>query len=269
MNPLDEEKLGRILGEFHPAGKLAAWRDQPTALSPLAVVRRRLGVAFAPLGIAAVSMAAVGVVAVGAGLHSGPPSLHSNGPAAARAATSLSSPGPTPSNPAPSTPSPTPICPPASTGNLLPDPSFESPGLGGWGSWQGNFARIQLGQGISPNGSWVAKVSYTSNWQYSLELDPVSLCPTAGDQFQLSAYVEAATPSAVTKPFELTFRERTPSGAAVLETTTEATLASSFQQVTVTGIIQHSGDVIDVYILQKPGAAGDAFYADQITLTKS
>jgi hypothetical protein len=296
MTPLDENRLGEILNEFHPQGRMDGWRAPAETTHAAVPARRKLAMAFAPVGVLVASAAAIGLVALSAGIHNQSP--RGSAPAAVAPAATQSAPAIAtvkPSTPTlspgnrttvhpsvaatpsgvsglPTTPqasaTPPSVCPPAPPGNVLPNSSFESSNPSGWGSWQGTFAEVTPASPVPPGGTHVARVGYNGNWQYSLEFDPVNLCPTAGDQYQLSAYVAAATPSMVGKQVSLTFRERSPTGVDLQEMPVKVTLTNSFQHVSVVGKILHSGDTIDVFIINYTGASGDAFYADQVTLNK-
>jgi hypothetical protein len=159
------------------------------------------------------------------------------------------------------------------TGNLLPDSSFESASTGSWGSWHGSFSRQQVTG--APDGDWVARIDFTPpspmpppsqyNPAYSLDYYP-QLQPVAGQKYQLTAYVAAATPSAVNKPIQLTFREWSASNHDVLETPVLGTLTSSYQKLTVTVTVQASGDHPEIFLLETGADASDVMLIDAVSL---
>ena len=98
-------------------------------------------------------------------------------------------------------------------GNLVPDPSFES-GVAAWYGWQASASALYLGSS-SPNGSYVATIAYGgSGGEYSIgTASAVVRTLGAGQKYVGTAYVQAASPSAVGKPVTLILRERNASGA--------------------------------------------------------
>ena len=66
----------------------------------------------------------------------------------------------------------------------------------------------------------------------------------------------------------IVIREWTPAGAMVKETSSTAVnLTNAFQAITVTGFTaQTTGDHVDLYVQQDNAVAGDAFYADLISM---
>jgi hypothetical protein len=149
--------------------------------------------------------------------------------------------------------------------NVLPDSSFESSTLTDWSSWQGALSQAPLA--AAPDGNYVAQASQASGADYSLELDPAVTSTTAGVAWYASVYVEAASPSALGKPIELTVRERDSGGATVRQTSARTTLGASFQPLSVTAMTAADGDRLDVYAMQGSAVPGDAFYADAASLT--
>ena len=120
----------------------------------------------------------------------------------------------------------------------------------------------------APNGGWVARVTQNSGTYYTLDDGPDTVpSATAGATYTATAYVKAASPSAVGKPVRIVIRERTAAGGFVQETSSTAvTLTNAFQPVTVTGTAQTTGDVVDLYIQQDNAVAGDSFYVDLASL---
>ena len=157
---------------------------------------------------------------------------------------------------------------PVPTGNLTTNPSIET-NTTGWGAWQSTLARTAVAD--APNGSWAMKVSQATGTYYTLDDTPDTVpTATAAAKYTGTAYVKAATASAVGKPVRIVVRERTAAGAWIGETTSTAvTLTNTFQPITVTRTVQTTGDVIDLYIQQDTAVAGNAFYADLISLVKT
>ena len=151
------------------------------------------------------------------------------------------------------------------TGNLTANPSMET-NAAGWGAWQSTLARTAVAD--APNGNFAMQVSQTSGTFYTIDDTPDTVpSATAGTNYTGTAYVKAATASAVGKPVRIVVRERTAAGGLVAETTSAAvTLTNTFQPITVTRTAQTTGDVVDLYIQQDTAVAGNAFYADLISL---
>lgn len=154
---------------------------------------------------------------------------------------------------------------PGVCGNVTPNSSFESSSLAGWSSWQGSLAQAPL-EG-APDGFHVIGVAAGTESEYSLELDPAVTATTAGITWYATAYVAAASPSAVGKAVWFTLRERDSSGALVKRTSAGAKLSASFQQLSVQAPVAQSGDRLDLYIREEGAVSTDAFYADAVTLT--
>ncbi len=154
---------------------------------------------------------------------------------------------------------------PVPTGNLTANPSMET-NAAGWGAWQSTLARTAVAD--APNGNFAMQVSQASGTFYTIDDTPDTVpSATAGTNYTGTAYVKAATASAVGKPVRIVVRERTAAGGLVAETTSAAvTLTNAFQPITVTRTAQTTGDVIDLYIQQDTAVAGNAFYADLISL---
>ena len=154
---------------------------------------------------------------------------------------------------------------PVPTGNLTTNPSLETDAAG-WGTYQATLARVA--QADSPNGGFAAQVSQTAGTFYTIDDTPDTvLSTTTGTSYAGTAYVKAASPSAVGKPVRIVVREWTPAGAFVNETSSApVNLTNAFQPITVTGVAQTTGDHIDLYVQQDNAVAGDSFYADLLSL---
>lgn len=155
----------------------------------------------------------------------------------------------------------------ALTGNLLANPSFET-STASWLSWQGTVTRIALAG--APDGGFVARVARATGNAYSLDdsVVPVASSPT-GASYRSSVFVRAASASAVGKPIVLVIRERTSTGGFVKEwSSAPSALTNSFVQLDASAA-PAAGHQLDVYVSQANAVAGDAFYADNISLTKN
>ena len=154
---------------------------------------------------------------------------------------------------------------PVPTGNLTTNPSLETDAAG-WGTYQATLARVA--QADSPNGGFAAQVSQAAGTFYTIDDTPDTvLSTTTGTSYAGTAYVKAASPSAVGKPVRIVVREWTPAGAFVNETSSApVNLTNAFQPITVTGVAQTTGDHIDLYVQQDNAVAGDSFYADLLSL---
>ena len=151
------------------------------------------------------------------------------------------------------------------TGNLTTNPSLETDAAG-WGVYQATLARVV--QPDAPNGGFVAQVSQAAGTFYTIDDTPDTVASTtAGTSYAGTAYVKAASASAVGKPVRVVVREWTPAGAFVNETSSApVNLTNAFQPISVTGVAQTTGDRIDLYVQQDNAVAGDAFYTDLLSL---
>jgi hypothetical protein len=78
--------------------------------------------------------------------------------------------------------------------------------------------------------------------------------------------VRAATTSAIGKPASLTIRERTTAGATVkVWASADLALTSSFKELRVAAT-PAPGNRLEIYVLQRQAVAGDAFFADALSL---
>ncbi len=150
--------------------------------------------------------------------------------------------------------------------NLVANPSFEA-GTTGWTTWQGTLSRVTLPD--APDGVAVARIARSTGTVFTLDDAPETVASTtAGTEYTGRMYVKAATASSVGKRVRLNMREWTPAGAQrVRFTSPSLTLTGTFQQVSVTGTAQASGDEMDLYIAQEGAAAGDAIYVDLASMT--
>jgi hypothetical protein len=155
-------------------------------------------------------------------------------------------------------------------GNLVANPSFES-SAGDWGAWQGTVAREALAG--APHGAHVARVARTAGTSYALNdvaggLPPTVTSTVAGGRYAAAAWVQAGSPGAVGRPVRLVLRETTPTGALVREASTPAILGGAFARLAVEAVAGAAGNRLDVRISQGSAVAGDAFLADDISVTR-
>ncbi len=154
---------------------------------------------------------------------------------------------------------------PAPTGNLVSNPSFET-NTSGWTGWQSTLARTQL-PGV--DGDYVVKVTRSTGTSYTVNDEPPSITSTtAGQTYDASAWVQAASTSSEGKTVTLKIREKNGAGEVVQEISSPAsTLSSFFKQLSVSITAQGNGNTIDIRISQTSAAGSDAFYADLFVLT--
>lgn len=154
---------------------------------------------------------------------------------------------------------------PAPTDNLVSNPSFES-NTSGWTGWQSTLSRTQL-PGV--DGDYVVKVTRSTGTSYTVNDEPPSITSTtAGQTYDASAWVQAASTSSEGKTVTLKIREKNGAGEVVQEISSPAsTLSSFFKQLSVSITAQGNGNTIDIRISQTSAAGSDAFYADLFVLT--
>ncbi|QRK10940.1 glycoside hydrolase family 16 protein [Archangium violaceum] len=155
----------------------------------------------------------------------------------------------------------------AATDNLLANGGFEQD-LQGWKTWQASLSRI-LRSSDAPEGGYVVKVTPVAGTSggYSLEAaSSVVAAPAALGTYTASAYVAAASTSAVGKTVILALRETDASGV-VRVWEQRATLTQTFQKVTVSATLEQTDRKLSFYILQTNSVSGDALYADDIRVT--
>ena len=161
--------------------------------------------------------------------------------------------------------------PPVAPVSLIAGGSFES-GLTGWTGWQSTISRVALAG--APDGTQVARAARATGTSYALnhgDAAPGTVAGTvAATGYRATAWVRAASPSAAGRPISLIIRERTQAGATVRQWTTAGTLpATTFAQLAATATTAGTGNRLDVRLSQAGAAAGDAFYADDITLVRT
>jgi Carbohydrate binding domain/Glycosyl hydrolases family 16 len=153
------------------------------------------------------------------------------------------------------------------SGNLIANWSFESATVGtsGWQGWQSTLRRVANAD--APNGHYVALVTEASGEGYSIQDNPNTIpSAVAGTTYAATAYAAAASASAAGKTVSLVLREEDANGNIVMLWPVSTTLTTTFQQLQTSATVQNSGDSLDIYIYQGGSTAGDAFFADAITL---
>jgi hypothetical protein len=148
--------------------------------------------------------------------------------------------------------------------NLLANPSFEQD-LEGWLSYQGTLTRVLLAD--APDGRYVAHVVVTSGMSATLDdATPAVAAFTPGRRYAATAYVRAASSSAVGLRATITLREGVGTPSAHQTASPSVALSNTFQMVSVTVTTMPPAGTLDLYVAVSGAAAGDAFYVDDVTL---
>ena len=163
------------------------------------------------------------------------------------------------------------------SGNLIANWSFES-GLSGWQTYNSSLAWVNM-CGSAPDGKYVEEATYTpgtSSGSDSFSANDANAFTStvAGQSYRATAWVKAATPSAIGKYLELVIREQCGTTHTNINSAGgHVFLNSTFQQVTVTNYTAvNSGCRLNVYAAGQAGGgqpgpvAGDAFYIDKVGL---
>lgn len=155
---------------------------------------------------------------------------------------------------------------PAPTDNLVSNSSFES-NTSGWTGWQSTLSRTQL---AGVDGDYVVKVTRSTGTSYTVNDEPPSVSSsTAGQTYDASTWVQAASSGSEGKSVTLKIRERNGAGELVQEISSPAVaLANFFKPLSVSITAQGSGNTIDIRISQTSAVSGDAFYADLFVVTE-
>ena len=154
--------------------------------------------------------------------------------------------------------------------NLVANPSFETD-TSGWGSYQGRLRRVALSG--APHGDHVARAELASGTYYSVGDSEDGFRPTvgstvAGTTYVAVGYARAASASAVGKPVKIVLRERNAANVTVREISTTATLGSRFTRLAVAADAASTGHTLGMRIEQTRAVAGDAMYADDLSLIR-
>jgi len=193
-------------------------------------------------------------------------------PAVSVQASPGSSPGGSATPPSPSPPAPPPIASP----NLFSNPSFES-NTSGWQPYYSTITRVPLTG--APNGSYVAKVTCTSGYDYDIGSvegigNPLDIYGKAGKTYTASVWVRAASSKSLGQKLQFHIRERHGGDGDVNNLIDNAspaiTLTNNFQQLTISLNDKYDGDYLDIYAMQLGSCTNaDSFYADAFVLTAS
>jgi hypothetical protein len=149
-------------------------------------------------------------------------------------------------------------------GNLTLNPSFETDGSG-WLSYQGTLARTPLAD--APHGAQAMRVTQAAGSLYTLD-DYPSTVPQApaGASYSATAWVKAASPSAVGKRICLYIRERTAALDFLELNEACLQLTTTFAPLSVTATTQQASEVLDLVVTQYGAASGDSFYVDLVSM---
>ncbi|WP_199732632.1 MULTISPECIES: glycoside hydrolase family 16 protein [Corallococcus] len=154
---------------------------------------------------------------------------------------------------------------PAPLMSAITNTSFET-NTSGWSSWQGTLTReARTG---APDGQYIARVTVSgAASMYSLDgaQSAITNAPQ-GQAYTATAYVAAGNTGTVGKPVSLILREKSAAGSTYKLFTTDATLTTAFQRLTITGTVERVGDTVDVYVLQNQATSGNAILVDAVTL---
>ncbi len=166
--------------------------------------------------------------------------------------------------PSPS-PSPGPIIP---RSNLLPNASLETSSAP-WSTWHGSLARTVVDD--APDGGRAARVRFDGiGTAYSLGhlTRPVAVSQP-GVALEAQAYVRTGSRSAAGKPLSLYLRETTPAGRLVQRVRgTTARLGAEFTPLSATLTPRSRRNRVDVLLVQRRAAPGDAFLADALSIIR-
>ncbi len=155
------------------------------------------------------------------------------------------------------------------TGNLTTNPSFET-ATTGWVGTTSALSRVAVAGTAA--GTYAAKVTRSSGTTYGIDDSPnsVTTAAAAGSTYTAAAWLRSAATSSNGKTVTIQIRERNAAGTVVRTSTTTTTLnATTFTRVAVTGTVLTAGNSLDVFVQQSGAVAGDAFYADALTIVKN
>jgi parallel beta-helix repeat protein len=154
----------------------------------------------------------------------------------------------------------------AGSSNLVGNPGFETD-LTGWNT-SGSDPNVALSRVAGGHtGSWAAEVSNTGSTTATSVLNdsPNSVSKTSAGTYTGSIWVRADTAGETLK---LRFREY--SGSTLVgSATTQATLSTSWQQVTVTCAVASPGSTLDFNAYVSKASPSVVFYADDASITQS
>jgi hypothetical protein len=173
-------------------------------------------------------------------------------------------------------------------GNLVLNPSFEVPDpvsmSGGTRGWTGtvypplmetNAVVQSVPLATAPDGGRVAQVSLNlinTGSEFGMHnLTPTVQSTRAGVAYRASATLAAASTTSLGKTAKLQLREFAPGNLVPVQTQeTSVSLTAAFQSASTSLTVQHTGDSVDVYVLQEGAAFAhrpvDSFYADVVSM---
>ncbi len=155
--------------------------------------------------------------------------------------------------------------------NLLANPSFAT-NTNGWMGYQSTLT--QVANSSAPGGPYAALVTEASAANngsgFSIQGNPATVpSATAGNSYTATGYVAASAQSSVGKTIQLVLREEDSGGNIVQLWIATSTLTTSFQELATSATVQNSGDSLDLYVFQSDSAAGDAFFAADLTFEQA
>ena len=171
---------------------------------------------------------------------------------------------PKPSQDPSARPAPAPVMP---RENLLRNPSLER-SAAPWSTWHG-----ALGVSVAddaPDGGRAARVRFNGVGNaYSLgHLARRVAVAEAGVPLAAQAFVRSASPSSAGKPLSLYIREVNPRGRVVRRVRgTTVRLGETFTPLTATLTPRSRRNRVNILLVQRRAAAGDAFLADALSIT--
>jgi hypothetical protein len=155
----------------------------------------------------------------------------------------------------------------AMSSSLIPNWNFAH-GLTGWDSWRGTLKLVRSPD-LSFGSQFAAQVHATTLPRYSIDSSAAPVVAAAG-RYTATAWVKAGSASALRKPVKIGLRERRGGefGAddiAVAYSPVSA-LSGGWTPITVSLTSQRSGDLLDVFVLQRNAVPTDAFRVEAVEL---
>jgi PKD repeat protein len=155
---------------------------------------------------------------------------------------------------------------PVPTGNLTLNPSFES-GTAKWSCY--HCTLVGVSPADAPSGTQAAQITMNAGFtSMALDDSPDTVGSTvAGVGYSATAYVKAASPSAVGRAVKLYLREKNAAGTVVKDTGGAAvSLGSAFVPIRVSAAALAGADKMDVRVSMSPGVPGDAIAIDLVSV---
>jgi Glycosyl hydrolases family 16 len=155
----------------------------------------------------------------------------------------------------------------ATPSSLIPNWNFAH-GLTGWDSWQGTLKLVQSPY-LSFGSQFGVQVHATTLPRYSIDSNAAPVVAAAGT-YTATAWVKAGSTSALRKPVKIGLRERRGAefeadNIAVAYSPVSA-LSGGWTPITVSLTNQRSGDLLDVFVLQRNAVPTDAFRVEAVEL---